>query len=108
MPANKKTTAEHVGGTGWDKRRMIEGLCGALTVLFGHFVKVGGQPGEMIDSPLCLFEIDRNAAAGADDAGPRYKATDGYLEVCAALGLRIVADRKEEQVEVAPLRLDGA
>jgi len=61
------------------------GRCGPLLLrLVRDLVELGGDPRQVFDRPVQLFEIDR-ATARAGDAVPRYQPSDSYADVSAPL-----------------------
>lgn len=80
-------------------RTAVGRCCDELLALFVQFVELGGKPREVLDRPLCLFEIDGLAAVGACDGIPIYKPAHGYLELRATLRT-LVAEREKQQIEI--------
>ena len=63
-----------------------------LLRLVRQFVELGGDPRQVINRRLQLFEIDEAATLRAVDGVPRYKPTHSYAEICATLR-RLTAER---------------
>lgn len=62
--------------------------CDALIGLFGAFIERGGNPRDVLNSPVLLFEIDDRAAVGSERE-PVYQPSDAYRELCTTLQRRM-------------------